>query len=179
MQRSFATVKSERTIATLAKRLFDIQGASASEAQKIAEAALLRANPELVGAGGFKPGRIVVVPSDTGLKPTDRVTAPEGGVEGALADTAIRLKLAGQLLDDELEKDAAKAEKSLSQLADDEFVAQLRKAAPEGARLIPDIRKAIEDRTASNARVKAQFASALEQGSKELERLMTLAKRDR
>lgn len=177
MQRSFATVRNEKTIETLARCLFDIQGTGTTEAQKIAEAALLRANPGLAEAGGFRSGRIIVVPTDTGLKPTDRVTAPKGDLEGALEDTAMRLKLAGQFLDDELEKEADEAEKTLTQLDDNKFVSQLRKAVPESARLIPKTRTSIQERTESNAKVKAQYGKALEQAATELERLMALAKR--
>ncbi len=179
MQRSFATLKNERTIGTLAKRIFDIEGATGSEAQKIAEAALLRANPNLAKPDGFKSGRIILVPADTGLKTTDRVTTPRGGVEGALEDTAMRLKLTAQFLEDEMEKDSKETEQTLAQLGDNQFVAKLRKAVPEGTKLVHKTRKSIGERVEANNKVRESYAAALKKATDELERLKALAaKRD-
>jgi phage tail protein X len=58
----------QRTVAGLAKALFDTKGSAAL--QERAEEALLRANPRLAEEGGIKPGSSVIVPEvrDLGAK---------------------------------------------------------------------------------------------------------------
>ncbi len=178
MPSSYATLKGERTISTLAKRLFDIDGDRRPGALRIAEAALLRANPQLKRAEAFRSGRIIIVPEDTGLKTTDRVIKPKGGVGGALDDTAIRLKLASQLLENEIESDTKTSEKTLKQLGERQFIAKLKKAVPESAKVIPQTRKSIKERVKANATVKERYAKAFETAQAEIERLKKLTKSD-
>ena len=178
MPNSYATLKGERTISRLAKRLFDIDGDGRTEALRIAEAALLRANPHLTRAEAFRSGRIVIVPGDTGLKTTDPVIKAKGGVGGALDDTAIRLKLASQLLEDEIESDAEASEKTLKQLGERQFVAKLKKAVPESAKIIPRTRKSIEERVKATVKLKERYTNAFETAQAEIERLKKLTKSD-
>lgn len=178
MANSYATLKGERTIGTLAKRLFEIGGARQAEAQRIAEAALLRANPYLARAEAFRSGRVVIVPAGTGLKTTDRVTKTKGGAGGALDDTAIRLKLASQLLEDEIESNAKASEKTLKQLGERKFAAKLRKAAPESAKIIPQTKKSIKERVKATEELKERYAKAFEAAQAEIERLRKLTQPD-
>ncbi|MEO0914970.1 MAG: hypothetical protein AAFY59_18635, partial [Pseudomonadota bacterium] len=77
MPTRIATLGRERRIATLARRVFEIEGPPRGEEQRRAEAALLRANPQLATAEGFRPGAAVVVPAVAGLRLTDwRATTP-------------------------------------------------------------------------------------------------------
>lgn len=66
-----ATIGRQKSVATLAKALFDTKGSP--EAQARAEEALLRANPGIAVAGAIKPGTRIVVPTDPNLssKPAD------------------------------------------------------------------------------------------------------------
>ena len=176
MPNSYATLKSERTISTLAKHLFDIDGDGRTEALRIAEAALLHANPQLTRAEGFRSGRIVIVPTDTGIKTTDRVKKAKGGIGGALDDAAIRFKLASQLMEDEMESDAKASEKTLEHLGDGQFLEKLERAAPEIANIIPRTRKSIEMRVEATKKLKERYAKAFETAQAEIERLKKLAK---
>jgi hypothetical protein len=57
---------SDSNISTLLQRLYP----NLSESKlKQAEMALLKVNPHLTDAGDFRPGVVVTLPSDTGLKP--------------------------------------------------------------------------------------------------------------
>ena len=64
-----ATVGRQRSVAGLAKALFDTRGSAAL--QERAEAALLRANPQLATEGGLKSGATVIVPPVRDLSPRE------------------------------------------------------------------------------------------------------------
>lgn len=175
MQHSFATLKGEKTISTLSKRLFVIEGSGQKEALRIAEAALLRANPHLRRAGAFRSGRTVIVPADTGLKTTDRVKTRAHGAGGALDDTAVRLKLASELIQDEFESGKGASEKTLERLSDRGFVAKLREAVPESAKIIPQTKKSIKASVEANAKTKERYAKAFEKAQADIDRLRKVA----
>jgi hypothetical protein len=61
------TIKmSETSASALVQRLYPTL---TENQRKQAESALLKANPHLTEAGAFRPGVVVTLPSDTGLKP--------------------------------------------------------------------------------------------------------------
>jgi hypothetical protein len=176
MPNSYATLKRERTISTLAKSLFDIEGAGRTDALRVAEAALLRANPSLAHADAFRSGRIIIVPTDTGLKTTDRVTKAKGGVGGALDDTSIRLRMASQLLENEIESNAKASEKTLKQLNERQFLSKMKKAAPESEMIIPQTRKSIKECVKTAEVIKVRYTNAIETALAEIERLTKMTK---
>ena len=68
MADKIATLERERSIRTLVERLFVLEGRDAAAKRSHAEKALLRANPELSSADGFRLGRRIVIPGDIGLE---------------------------------------------------------------------------------------------------------------
>jgi hypothetical protein len=60
-----ATIGRQKSVATLAKALFDTKGSPEAQAQ--AEEVLLRANPGIAVAGAIKPGMRIVVPTGPAL----------------------------------------------------------------------------------------------------------------
>lgn len=68
------TITDDANIGALADRLY---ANLTPESRKAAEAALLAANPHLVGKGGFKTGAVVRVPAVSGVRAKATATAPD------------------------------------------------------------------------------------------------------
>lgn len=78
-----ATVGRQKSVATLAKALFETKGSP--EAQARAEEALLRANPGISSEGAIKPGVRVVVPSGPEHAPKALANDIDGDAEPLVA----------------------------------------------------------------------------------------------
>lgn len=70
----FTTLKSEDSVGALADRFYANLNA---KSRKLAEAALLKANPQLARSNGFKPGTVVNVPEVPGLKVKSATTGQD------------------------------------------------------------------------------------------------------
>jgi hypothetical protein len=179
MAETIAKLGRERSLSTLAKRLFVIEGPDAERKLKHAEAALLRANPHLAKAEGFASGQTVIVPGNIGLAPTDRVTQPGKSTTGLLDETGTRLEAAGAALAQRFRESAEKDEAALGRVGDRAFVQKLRRALPESADLLRETERTIAGRTAADRARAESFAKAIEDAQKELATLRALAERQR
>lgn len=179
MADTIAKLGRDRSLSTLARRLFVIEGPDTERKLKHAEAALLRANPHLATPEGFVAGRTVIVPGDIGLAPTDRVMRPAKSAGGLLDETGTRLEAAGAALAQRFRSGAEKDEAALGRLGDRTFLQKLRRALPESAGLLRETGETIAGR-AENDRARAEsFAQAIEDAQAELAGLRALAERQR
>lgn len=117
------TLKGETTLAALADRLFSVTDAGARQR---AEAALLKANPKLERASGFRPGVVVVIPEMPDLK--NRAAA---GSQEPVEDVRQSLLEAAESYQAELRKRTDEAASDLERQAelmkDKEVAAAIRK----------------------------------------------------
>jgi hypothetical protein len=119
---------------------------------------------------------VVAIPSDIGLKRTDRVAVRTEGIGGLLSESAERLDLLLALARDRLKAEATDAKSYLERLEDDKFRRAVTSQSPDGAKLLEEARKAQGERAETvDARMKA-LAEATEVAQAEIKRLMDLAK---
>ncbi|MEX0348090.1 MAG: hypothetical protein AB3N15_01610 [Paracoccaceae bacterium] len=170
------TLGRERTLSTLARRIFEIPSGRAGQAQlRRAEAALLRANPRLRNAEGFRSGASVVVPAATGLRPTATVRQADLTSDTLGIETELRLQAAASRIEDAFRGASEQRRETLERLGTRGFVAAATRALPQAreqmarardrlgreeqlaeevqARLVQGVADAIEALEALNARV--------------------------
>lgn len=177
MPTSVVRLGREKRIATLAKKVFVIEGPDKAERQRRAERALLNANPQLATEAGFTAGAPVIVPPVRGLRTTDRVSATTANLDGVLADTTARLARSAAVIDTGFARSAKRSEEALTRLKDPEFVKTARKAVKESAKLMENVRKRLEkDREAADAR-SAALQNAVKQALADVDRLSKLAEK--
>ncbi|TCM85023.1 hypothetical protein [Rhodovulum steppense] len=174
-----ARVARERSLKTLAQRLFVIEEPDAERKLQLAEAALLRANPELATPEGFASGKAIVIPGDIGLPRTDRVIAARADAGGILDETGTRLELAGRVLSDRFAASGKATERGLARLGDRAFAQQVRRALPESAELASKAREALAKRQEEDKSRAERFAKALDEAQERLAALRALAERQR
>jgi hypothetical protein len=171
-----ARISRERTLSTLVRNLFVIEGLDAADKTRRAEAALLRANPHLADRENFAAGTVVAVPSDIGLKRTERVAARTEGLGGLLSESAERLDLLLALARDRLKAETVEAKDYLARIDDTRFRRAVASQSPDGEKLLEAARKAQGERAETvDARLKA-LAEATDGAQAEIKRLMELAK---
>jgi hypothetical protein len=78
------TLKSESTLRELADSLY---GKLDADTRKRAEAALLKANPQLAGAKAFRPGAVVALPELSGLRARAPGQDPVGDLREVLSES--------------------------------------------------------------------------------------------
>jgi hypothetical protein len=121
----------EKTLSGLANRLFVFDGPNAAEQRRRAERALLKANPMLARAEGFKPGRTVVVPMVPGLTLKDTEMTRRVSLADGLDDAAGQLRIGAARLATDIEAARGEAEKQLARLADRELRKLARATIPD------------------------------------------------
>lgn len=131
MPTRIARLGRERTLATLARRVYQIEGRGDPEVMRRAEARLLAANPRLATPEGFSSGSSIVVPPVRGLRRAETVTESEVSGAGLSAETGARLEALQSRVADAFRKSAERRRQTLDRLADREFVAEARKALPQ------------------------------------------------
>jgi hypothetical protein len=136
-----ARIAREKTLATLVRNLFVIEGPNAAEQTRHAEAALLRANPQLAGRDAFRSGAVVVIPADVALPRTDRVVVREAGPNGLLEETADRSEEVRALVQDGLKRDSEDAKAFLGRLDDAKFRSAVTSQSTTGEKLLNEARE--------------------------------------
>ncbi|HYJ81690.1 MAG TPA: hypothetical protein VEW26_02470 [Allosphingosinicella sp.] len=137
----------QRTVSGLAKALFETKGSAAL--QERAEAALLKANPQLATEGGLKAGATVIVPSvrdvapkaeapaaaATPSPPTPGSAAPAGAGaqsrEPAIAAARERATALAELGGRSIEAALGAAKRSVRELRSEEVAAAVIAARPD------------------------------------------------
>lgn len=126
------TLGRERTVATLARKVFDIENQpNAAELQRKAEAAILAANPRLAKREGFNTGDRIVVPAVTGLKLADDVSRSTAKGDGLTSEATLRLETAASRMKDAFGRDSEARKEALGRVTDRTFLAEARAALPQ------------------------------------------------
>ena len=175
METGFARINREKTIATLARNLFDLRDADRATRRRV-EREILRLNPGLRRPEGFRPGRAVIVPRLPDLKLTDRVEIQKPDVDGLLQETARRLQVGVNLIEEGAATERSRLEAGIERLGDRRIAALVRKENPDAAKLLPQISRGLKER----ADVKAKSAERLQRAFTDAQsELAKLARRAR
>lgn len=172
---AIAILGRERTIATLARKVFQLDASTGSALQRRAEAALLSANPRLATADGFRSGASIVVPSVEGLQPADTVAQADASGDGIGGETRLRFQAAASRIEDRFDRAAALRKETLGRIADRGFQTEARKVLPQSLDLIKNAHKRLLREEAEAEKTAAQFQSAISQaieGVEALEKVM-------
>jgi len=182
MPTRIAILGREKSIATLARKIYRIEGEGAAELQGRAEAALLAANPRLASRSGFRSGAAIVVPSVRGLELSDAVVGIQADGGGLTGEAKLRLQGLASRMEDGFQKDAERRAEALSRLSDRTFLAEARAALPESnavlKKLAVRLAKQEEETKAEAERLAKAVDTALE-GLETLEKLGSLPGRNR
>lgn len=175
MPTRIAILGRERRIATLARRVYRIEGADNAEAQRLAEAALLRANPRLATAEGFRTGAAIVVPAVSGLQLADAVQTSRAVPKDLAAETRLRLQASASRIEGRFGAAETSAAQSLEKLQDPAFRRTLARTLPQAEELVATAERNIAKRRAENAQRKDIFRQALSDAVAAVETLQQLA----
>lgn len=158
------TIKTDASVGTLADRVY---ANLTPDSRKLAEAALLKANPHLARAGAFQPGVVVNLPELAGLKlkPAEAGHDPAGdlldGLKEAVAGYRKQLeKTRGAALAD------LKTQEDLLKLKD---VAAAIKAAPGAPELAKSLAAALKERRTAIAEEAKRADAAFDAIAKDLD----------
>jgi len=176
MPTRIARLGRERTVATLARRVYMLD-AGDTEQQRRAEAALLAANPRLASKESFRSGAAIVVPAVRGLELSEIVARPASRESGIADETALRLESLASRIEDGARRGAEKRAEALEQLRDRNFLERTRRALPEAT----DVLKKATERLAGDgeaAKVEAErLAKAVDTALEQLKALRALGAR--
>ena len=179
MPTQIATLGRERTIATLARKVYKITGRNSVRLQRQAEAALLRANPQLKTTEGFANGAAVLVPNIEGLQLSDTVTVAKVDAAGLTDETSLRLKGATIHIEESFQRAEKNTQVRLDQLNDRNFRAQIRRSVPDAEGLVAKSREQLEKSRVENIEKRSALQTAISDGLKNIEILQKLADRAR
>lgn len=174
MPTKIATLGRERTIATLARRLYRIEGRGSTDLQHRAEAALIAANPRLSSAGGFHAGRRIVVPTLSGLTHTEDVSTADADGKGLMGETALRLQALGSQIEDSFSRASETRREALKHMDNTKFVTEARAALPESTTLLSRTKERLsreDEQVEAKSKVFRQAVSAALEGVKALDEL--------
>lgn len=173
MPTQIATLGREKTLATLARRIYRI-GDDDSTMQRRAEAALLAANPRLAAKGGFRSGAAIRVPKVPGLKIAETVSRPAARATGITEETALRLQALASRIEDSLGRDSKDRAEALAQITDRAFLEQARKVLPESLELLKRSTLALNQAENEAGAQAERFAKAVQQALEGLKALEDL-----
>jgi hypothetical protein len=176
MPTTIATLGRERTVATLARRLYQIEGRGSAALQHRAEAALLAANPRLSSAEGFRSGERVVVPAVPGLTRTEEVTTAAAERDGLTVEAALRLHALGSRIEDRFRSAADNRRQTRNRLDDQRFLAEARAALPESVELISKARDRLEHEERQAQEMEERLRKSVAEAIEGLEALENLAR---
>jgi hypothetical protein len=174
-----ATLGRERSIATLAKNAYKIVGRDSAKLQLRAEAALLRANPHLATAEGFRYGSAVLVPNVKGLQFSDTVAVSRPDASGLTDETSLRLKAGAARIEESFQRFEKSAETKLELLDNTRFRSEFKKISPEADRLVAQSREQLKKSQVENKTKRASLQTAISNALEIIETLQKLAARTR
>lgn len=177
MPTKIATIGRERTITTLARRLYKIDGQGRADVLRRAEAALIAANPRLSNATGFRSGMQIVVPAVSGVAHTEEVHRAKSDDKGLTSETTARLQALGSRIDDSFTQAAQDHEQLLKQFGDRSFVAQARRALPESAEHMTRTKERLRKEQVQAEKAKEQMQKAVSSAIESLKMLDELARK--
>lgn len=160
MTTRIAKLGRERSLATLAKRVYEIGDEVPPALLRLAEARLLAANPRLAASEGFASGASIVVPAVPGLRHAEKIAEADVSGAGMTAETAARLEAAQSRIDDALRLSAQSRAETAKRLGDRSFVADAEKGLPQAAEFLA----AAKERLAADEKTDAEAADRLRAG---------------
>lgn len=167
---TIARIEREKTIAGLARNLFDLSNATPAQRRRV-ERELLRLNPKLRSRDNFASGGTVIVPVVPGLRATPRATARDAPLgpllARAIADTRLGLEEAGA----GLEAAKKRAEEARDKLGNDRLRERIRKDLPNSEPVLDAASEGIGKRFEKDQSRLETLSEALEQTLKQLARL--------
>jgi len=162
---AFATFQGEHSVTEIASKLF-VKLTAAQRKQ--AEAAILKANPELRHIAKLKPGTLLRIPPElSGLRPAKRreLEQPEALIAGTLTDA---LSAYGKRIAERMEADRTQITTQQQLLKSSDFT-----KAIAGEPKLKEAAKSLQAVLATRAKASAQrekaLAAALEQAMKDLD----------
>lgn len=171
MAATVARIGRERSLSRLVKSVYNIKGRGAPERRRLAEAALLRANPQLARKAAFQPGAMVVVPDlrdeDLADDLKEMESAPGEALERlgrAISDVSKRAKTA-------FEAAEKMSEETLANLDSDELKRAVEKATPDLAEQLGKVKAVAQARQAADKDRATQVSRTLKQARKDLKAL--------
>jgi hypothetical protein len=170
-----ATYQGESDLKTLVKRLFRSRGPEPEAFEKEAEAALLRANPQLRDLKELPKGVAIMVPEVRGIKPTAEVRMPGDWADKLLAE--VRQAVAG--LGPALKESAARQEEAANQtleLLKSKEMKELAKSSPawqERFRKIADAARARIKKAQAEKESQEKLVAQMEKDLDEVSKLFT------
>lgn len=179
MPTRIVTLGREKRLATLARKIFSIEGPNSAELQLRIEAALLRANPQLARKEAFQSGATIVVPQLPGLLPKPVVDEARADSKGLTNEAKFRLKVSGMRIEEQFRVSNEMAQKTLALVASEEFRTGIRESFPDVEPLIDAAQVAIEKRESENTARKAILQNAILKAIETVESLRALAERTR
>ena len=175
MPTMIAKLGREKSITTLAKRLYAIEGRNAAKMQRQAEKALLAANPRLSKKEGFRIGAAINVPRITGLKVKGDVEEAKADGSGVVAESSLRLQLLASRIEDGFRTSMDRQEQALEKLGDRQFIAQALKALPDNRRLLASAADRLKEQSVKDQEEAKRFETVLKQAQDSLAALQDLS----
>jgi hypothetical protein len=170
-----ARIERERTVKTLAKNLLPAE-ASAADLRR-AEAALLKANPQLARPEGFRPGAPVVTPGDLGIAWGDRVETAETSLAGLTVTARARLEAADAAVRAAFDAEEKARDRRKAVLGDSAFRKAVEQAGPVAEQLAKQAAATLEKAAAAAPTRLEAFTKGLAGSLEEIERLRALAEK--
>lgn len=168
-----ATYQGEKDLKTLVKRLFRIEGPQAKALAREAEAALLRANPQLRNLKKVPEGTMVMVPEVKGTKPTAEIQQAEGWADKLLEEVRRAVAGLGPALEESAARQEQEANQTLERLKSKEMK-QLAKSSPEWQERFKKVADTAKARIKAAKTLKESQAKVLAQMEKDLEEFSRL-----
>ncbi|MEH6404983.1 MAG: hypothetical protein V7750_16520 [Sneathiella sp.] len=142
----------------------------------MAEAAILRVNPHLKKASGFKSGATVIIPGDIKLKPKDQPEQTDPSLSGVLKNAEDRLQLSMTEIEVAYAKSNAEIKTSVSVLKNRRFRQTAAKQSKNGAKLITSALKNQTQEQEINKKREQEFIQIIKDNMDEIEKLRKLVK---
>ncbi|MCB1312593.1 MAG: hypothetical protein KDK29_12265 [Sedimentitalea sp.] len=135
MARGIARIGREKTLATLARKLFHLDEAGPEEQQR-AERALLEANPQLARREAYVAGQMIMVPHVAGLRRTDRVDLAGADPEAATTEALARLEAGARQLKEGIGQARKRLDEGEARLRDRAFLRLAQASLPNSAEAV-------------------------------------------
>ncbi len=177
MPQTIAKIGREKTLKTLTRNIFVIDAQTDPAKIRNAEAALLRANPQLSKREGFTNGATVAIPGNVGLRLKERdkldtnETAPD-----ALDEATVRLQITEKALRDSFALSNKNIDQAMATLKDRTFARSVAKQSEKGTELLKAAAKRQIDIQKKNKNAEEEMSQILKESMVEIEALRKMMK---
>ncbi len=179
MPQRIAKIGRERSVKTLTRNLFVVDQQTNRATTKRAEAAILRANPQLRTAKGFKSGTRIVIPGNIRLRPTKRIEAVETSLPGVLQEASERLQIGEKAAREAFSKSNREAGMAMVTLKDRKFRQIISKQSEKGAEILKAATRRQSQLLDINKKREQQLTEIVDENMKEIAVLQKLMEKAR